>query len=138
MKGIAAEFLVPGAARGQPTILSAPLSFYGGVDIKTGTIADVTHLERGVRLARKFMAMREARGSSSSASAPVEAARSGTAPAASILNRLDPILVIGGLVAFDLYRVAVPILLLPQEFWELLHNNSTVRLSSETSSILIE
>lgn len=137
MKRLGAEFLVPGAASGKLVLLSAPLSFYGGFDVPTGTIADATHPERGAKLANLVMAMHEARGSSSSASALVEAARSGTAPAAIILGRLDPILVIGALVAYDLYRVAIPIVLLPAESWVFLKTGSMVALASETSQITI-
>jgi predicted aconitase with swiveling domain len=138
MKFINAEFLVPGDARGPVTVLSAPLSFYGGYDIDSGTIADATHPQRGVSLAGRIMAMRAARGSSSSASALVEAARDGKAPAAIILGRLDPILVIGGLVAFDLYRVAMPILLLPEASWDVLHSGAVVSIDSRSSSIGFE
>ena len=138
MKSISAEFLVPGAAHGPVTMLSAPLSFYGGYDIQSGNIADATHPQRGVSLAGRIMAMRAARGSSSSASALVEAARVGKAPAAIILGRLDPILVIGGLVAFDLYRVAMPILLLPEASWDLLHSGAVVSIDSRSSTIGFE
>ena len=135
---LTAEFLVPGSATGELALLSAPLSFYGGFDVPSGNIVDATHPERGIKLAGKVMAMREARGSSSSASALVEAARSGTAPAAIILGRLDPILVIGAVVALDLYRVTIPILLLPEESWHYLKAGATVRLASETLSLSID
>lgn len=134
---IGAEYLVPGAASGELVLLGAPLSFYGGFDVASGTISDATHPDRGTRLSGKVIAMRAARGSSSSASALVEAARGGTAPAAIILGRLDPILVIGALVANDLYGVAIPVLELPESAWPSLRNGARVELDSARPEIII-
>jgi hypothetical protein len=133
-----ADFLVPGVATGALAVLVAPLSLWGGFDVQSGTIVDVTHPQRGMHLAGRVIAMREARGSSSSASALVEAARRGTAPSAIILGRSDPILIIGALVAFDLYGVAIPVVLLPAESWDLLPASASVRISSESSELILE
>lgn len=113
--------LVLGKASGPVTILSAPLSLWGGLDLQTGCICDVSHPEFGVSLSGIILAMPGARGSSSSSSALVEAVRTGTAPAGIILSRTDPILVIGGLVAADLYGSKLPILLADEAAWESLH-----------------
>jgi predicted aconitase with swiveling domain len=94
-----------------------PLSLWGGLDVEGGHISDVTHPQHGQRIAGRILAMTEARGSSSSSSALVEAARLGTAPLAIILGRLDPILVIGSLVAADLYGVQIPLVLVSAADW---------------------
>jgi predicted aconitase with swiveling domain len=138
MTTLGAEFLVPGEAVGTLSVLTAPLSLWGGFDVHTGVIVDLKHPERGADLAGRILAMKEAKGSSSSASALLEAARSGKAPAAIILARLDPILVIGALVACDLYRVVIPILLLPLDSWGLLETGRVARLSSAASALTLE
>ena len=109
--------LTPGQAAGRIALLSSPLSLWGGLDVESGTICDVNHPEHGLRLRGRILAMKAARGSSSSSSALVEAIRRGNAPAAILLGRVDPILVIGSLVAADLYQVEVPIVLVAESSW---------------------
>ena len=138
MKKLDAEFLVPGDATGPLALLGAPLSLWGGFDVQTGTIVEMTHPQRGMRVCGSVLAMRETRGSSSSASALVEAARRGTAPSAIILGTRDPILIIGALIAFDLYRIAIPIVLLGAQCWELLRAGATVVVAGESAELLIE
>lgn len=138
MTSVSVEFLVPGDAVAQLCVLTAPLSLWGGFDVHTGSIVELAHPQRGTQLAGRILAMKEAKGSSSSASALLESARGGKAPAAIILCRLDPILVIGSLVAQDLYQVVIPIVLLPAERWDLLETGATARLSEATSELLLE
>lgn len=117
--------LSPGMANGPIAQLSAPLSLWGGLDLDDGTICDVNHPQCGQSLSGKVLAMRAARGSSSSSSALVEAARRGVAPCAIILVRPDPILAIGSLVAADLYGIQIPIILVTEEQWETLPSAGT-------------
>jgi predicted aconitase with swiveling domain len=130
--------LLPGEARGRLNLLDKPLSFWGGYDPLTGTITDTTHPNLGINLAGSVLAMHEARGSSSSSSIFVEAARLGTAPAAIILSRVDPILVIGGLVATDLFEVIIPIVVLTAENWPLLSGAKTVQVDAARSQIVLD
>lgn len=122
--------LVPGEAEGASIVLSSPLSLWGGLDLETGRICDVSHPECGAPLGGRILVMPGARGSSSSSSALVEAVRRGTAPRAIILSRVDPILVIGSLVAFDLYRVALPILLAKGDGWAAVRDGGNLRISA--------
>lgn len=125
MKYASLNVLSPGFAEGPIALLTQPLSLWGGLDLGDGTICDVNHPEHGLPLAGKILAMRAARGSSSSSSALVEASRRGVAPAAIILVRADPILVIGSLVAADLYGIQIPIALLPEQLWKNLPTSGT-------------
>ncbi|MHA4837890.1 aconitase X swivel domain-containing protein [Sphingopyxis sp. MSC1_008] len=129
--------LSPGTARGPIARLSAPLSLWGGLDLDDGTICDVNHPQCGQSLSGKVLAMRAARGSSSSSSALVEAARRSVAPCAIILVRPDPILVIGSLVAADLYGIQIPIILVTDKQWETLPSNgaAVVEASEETGRV---
>ena len=129
--------LVAGSAQGPTAVLSAPLSLWGGLDLQTGEICDVSHPECGMPLSDRIVVMPGARGSSSSSSALVEAVRRGTAPSAIILSRVDPILVIGALVAFDLYGVRLPIVLAAQEGWTDLAHWGDVRVSATDENATI-
>ncbi len=95
--------LLPGVAVGELLVLSAPLSFWGGVDPITGTIVDGNHPECGVTIKGLILAMPHGRGSSSSATVLAEMIRIGTAPCGLILREPDQILVTAGFVANTLY-----------------------------------
>lgn len=129
--------LTPGMAKGPIALLSEPLSLWGGLDLADGTICDVNHPQHGLCLSGKVLVMRAARGSSSSSTTLVEAARRGIGPTAIILGRIDPILVVGSLVAADLYAIAVPIILLPEHLFDRLPTNAHVEVvaNNETATL---
>ena len=120
--------VVAGTATGELLLLDEPLSLWGGVDIQSSRIVDDTHPQRGLAIAGRILAMPSARGSSSSSSALVELARSHSSPAAILLRKLDPILVIGSLVAEELYGACIPILIPTQTEWQQLRTGQKVRI----------
>ena len=120
--------LTPGSAAGAILKLDMPLSFWGGVDLESGTIVDRSHPRCGVGISRRILCMPGARGSSSSSSALVELARGGVAPAAIVMQRHDPILVIGSLVTAELYNHEIPIILLGPTDWACLHEGDVVQI----------
>jgi uncharacterized protein len=87
-----------------------PLSFWGGVDAQTGIVIDQSHPQCGVCLKSRVVQMPSARGSSSSSSVLAECIRLGTAPVAIILEQPDPIVLIGALVALELYGLTMAVL----------------------------
>jgi len=99
---------VAGAAVGEVLVLDEPLSFWGGVDEQTGVIIDTHHPQHGASIAGKVLVMPGGRGSSSSSSVLAELVRGGVAPAAIVLERDDPILALGAMVAEALYGIAIP------------------------------
>ena len=101
--------LALGRAAGPLLLLETPLSLWGGIDLADGRIVDQTHPQAGACISGQILAMPASRGSSSSSSALVELARAGRAPIAIILTERDPILVVGALVADDLYGIRIPI-----------------------------
>ena len=101
--------LVAGTAEGPALVLDEPLSLWGGLDPGTGEIVDVRHPQRGANVTGRVLVMPSGRGSSSSSSVLAEAIRAGTAPAAIVLGEADPILPLGAIVARELYRTVVPI-----------------------------
>ena len=103
-----ATTLVPGDARGEALVLDEPLSFWGGVDPATGLVIDVHHPQHGERVTGRILVMPSGRGSSSSGSVLAETVRAGTGPAAVVLGVPDAILVIGAVVAEELYGRTIP------------------------------
>ncbi|UCI22093.1 DUF126 domain-containing protein [Mesorhizobium sp. B2-1-8] len=102
-------FQQAGAAEGQALVFSQPLSFWGGIDAETGGITDHSHPGLGQNVAGRILVMPSGRGSSSSSSVLAEAIRSGTAPAGILLERPDPILAVGAIVAEFLYGISMPL-----------------------------
>lgn len=131
------EAAIPGDVEGRLCVLREPLSLWGGFDIATGLVIDANHPDKGTNLTGRILAMREARGSSSSASALVEAARCGTAPAAIVLSRIDPILLMGAFIAKELYEVTIPVVILPLACWSALRTDALARICAQSSEILI-
>ena len=103
--------LVAGPAAGAALVLEEPLSFWGGIDPRTGTIIDRHHPQAGGVVAGRILVMPAGRGSSSSSSVLAEAIRAGTAPAAIVLSEPDGIVVLGALVAEELYGTVCPVVL---------------------------
>ena len=108
----AARILYPGEADGPLLRLSAPLSFWGGIDPETGTITDVRHPQHGYAVGGTVLALPRPIGSSSSASVMLEMIRSGSAPAGLILGKADAILVVGCLAAREIDLKPPPVLVL--------------------------
>lgn len=106
--GINASPLLPGAATGTALKLDAPLSFWGGVDPKTGMIIQVRHPQCGTSIAGRILCLPATIGSSSSSAVLLELIRGGNAPAALVMGAPDAILLIGCLMAREMGWSAPP------------------------------
>jgi predicted aconitase with swiveling domain len=109
----AGEVLFAGAGEGPLLRLSAPLSFWGGIDPVTGRIILGSHPERGQSVSGSVLALADPIGSSSSSYIMLELIHSGHAPAAILLGRPDAILVVGCLAAREMGWRAPPVLVVP-------------------------
>jgi predicted aconitase with swiveling domain len=107
---IEGRVLVAGEARGEALVLDEPLSFWGGLDPTTGRIVEVGHPQHGAVVTGRILVMPSGRGSSSSATVLAEATRLGTGPAGIVLRERDDIVVVGALVAAELYGIRLPVL----------------------------
>ena len=85
--------------------LSEPLSFWGGIDPRSGLIIDASHPQVGESVTGKVLRMPHGRGSTSSPSVLAESLRLGTGPAAIVLEQSDPMVMLGALVARLLYGI---------------------------------
>lgn len=130
-ESIVVRMLVPGEADGEVLCLDEPLSLWGGLDPKTGTIIDRRHPQCGEDVRGKLVAMTCGRGSSSASSILLESVRRGTAPAAFLLAEVDGILALGATVARDLYGRAPAIAVVPSELWPTLETGAPARLEGD-------
>lgn len=87
--------------------LTAPISFWGGVNPQTGLIANVRHPQYGRSVAGKVLCLPATVGSSSAAAVLLELTYAGLAPAAIVLHEPDAILLLGLIVAEEM-GLAIP------------------------------
>src|SRR6188768_1073568 len=103
MIGLQAEVLLAGAPiRARALALTAPISFWGGVDPKTALVADARHPEFGQDISGRVLLVPETVGSSSAAAILLELVHTGLAPAAIVLHQPDAILLLGLIVAKEM------------------------------------
>ena len=99
---LTATVLIAGEAEGDVLALSHPISFWGGVDPKTGDIIDARHPERGHNIAGKILALPGMIGSSSASAVMLELVYAKRAPAALLMPAPDAILLLGMVVAREM------------------------------------
>jgi predicted aconitase with swiveling domain len=100
---VISEILVPGrGGEGEALVLTAPISFWGGVDPKTGRIADVRHPQHGENLSGRVLFLPGTIGSSSASAVLLELVHNGHAPVALVLHEPDAILLLGLIVAREM------------------------------------
>jgi hypothetical protein len=122
------QALFAGRAEAPALVLAEPLSFWGGIDVESGTIIDRSHRDLGTCVTGTVLVMSGGRGSSSSSAVLAECLRLGTGPAAIVLSIPDPILTVGAIVAQTLYGVSCPIVVCPIEG---LTTGTTLRVESD-------
>jgi predicted aconitase with swiveling domain len=97
------EVLVAGAnASGPALVLGAPISFWGGVNPKSGRVADVRHPDCGRMIAGTVLFLPGTIGSSSASAVLLELVHAGLAPAAIVMHEPDAILLLGLIVAREM------------------------------------
>ena len=100
---VQAEVLLAGPGASAPALaLTAPISFWGGVDPKSGLVADPRHPENGELVAGKVLFVPETVGSSSAAAILLELVHAGRTPVAIVLHEPDAILLLGLIVAKEM------------------------------------
>jgi len=114
---VEAAAILPGSGEGAPLRLDEPLSFWGGLDPVTGVIIDRWHPQSGANVAGRVLLMPSGRGSSSGSATLAEAIRLGVGPAAILTLQRDAIIVVGALVAAELYGRTCPVALVAEADW---------------------
>ncbi|MBO6717806.1 MAG: DUF126 domain-containing protein [Rhizobiaceae bacterium] len=88
--------------RGTGLVLTAPISFWGGVDPASGTVIDPRHPQHGVSIAGTVLFLPGTIGSSSASAVLMELVHRGNAPAAIVLHEPDAILLVGLISAIEM------------------------------------
>ena len=120
-----------GVASGAVLKLDAPLSFWGGTD-RDGRIIDRHHPQYGQNICTRVLAMTSGRGSSSSSSVLAEQLRAGTGPSAIVLTQPDAIIVLGAIVASELYGTDTPVVLVSIYDFGRLLDGATMHIDGST------
>jgi predicted aconitase with swiveling domain len=122
--------LVDGTARGRALVLDEALSFWGGLDPRSGTIIDVRHPQHGLSIAGAALVMPAGRGSSSSSTVLAEAIRAGTGPALICLGEADEVVVLGALVVQMLDGATVPVVVVSGDDYRRMRSGDSVTVRS--------
>ena len=106
---IEGRVLVAGSAEGELLRLTAPVSFWGGVDFTTGCLTNPAHPQYPTCLSGRILAVPMIVGSSSSSQVLLELIRTGIAPAGILLGEAEAIIPMAAIVAKEMHYGEVPI-----------------------------
>ena len=106
--------VVPGQAEGEAMVTSQSISFFGGVDPRTGKITDRRHELFGRSIAGKVAVFPFGKGSCAGSLIILELVRVGKAPAAIVNINTEPILATGPIISKHFYGKNIPILTLDE------------------------
>lgn len=126
------SLLVAGEATGKLVYSDTPLSFWGGIDVKTGIVIDRHHPLCGVSLRNVVFAVPGGRGSCTGSSAILELLMNDCAPAALVFTRPEPILTLGVLVANALFERSIPVVVLHTSTFSELKNKDSVVITASS------
>ncbi len=115
-----AQLIVPSQAQGGVIVCDEGLSFWGGVDPKSGRVIDARHSQVGTDLAGKVVLMPTSRGSCSGSGVLLDLALSGMAPAALVFREAEDILTLGALIAAEMFNRPLAVLRLGADDYALL------------------
>lgn len=125
MVTLQAEVLLPGPGTTATGLaLTAPISFWGGVDPKSGLVADPRHPENGQLISGTVLLVPGTVGSSSAAAILLELVHGNRAPAAIVLHEPDAILLLGLIVAKEMGYDTPIALRLDRDRFSLLHGRA--------------
>lgn len=117
-----------GEAEGISLVLAEPLSWWGGIDPADGTVIDHNHPQFRAGTAGRILVLPHGRGSSGGSAVLAESIRAGTGPAGLVLHTIDPILVVGVMVAEELYADRSCPLVVVDDGYELLATGFATRI----------
>ncbi|AWY44384.1 DUF521 domain-containing protein [Pseudomonas putida] len=122
--------LVAGCAQGELLFADVGLSFWGGVDSRSGEVIDRHHCLSGQYLAGRVLAIPSGRGSCTGSSVLMELISNGHAPAALVLAEADEILTLGVLVAQTIFERSLPVLCIGREAFAALRGGAFARVEN--------
>jgi len=96
MKG---RMISPGKARGEAIVSRAPMSFYGGIDPKTGVVIEKGHELEGQCVKDKILVFPQGKGSTVGSYVIYGLKKNGVAPAAIVNKETETIVATGVILA---------------------------------------
>lgn len=129
--------IIPGKTKGQAVVSHLPISFWGGVDPATGEIIDQRHDCSGREIVGKVFVFPTGKGSSTGSAVLMESICNGSAPAAIVNSKIDPILALGAIVAEEIYHKTVPIVVVSKEDFESIQDGDILTIERD-GTILID
>ncbi|MBW1730250.1 MAG: DUF126 domain-containing protein [Deltaproteobacteria bacterium] len=133
-----ARCVVRGVARGIVLASPHPISFWGGVDPKTGRVIDPHHDLFGQSVSSRVLAFPFGKGSSTGSLIMLELVRANKAPAAIVNVRTEPILATGPVVSKHFYEKEIPIVTLDEESFTLLETGKPATVNATEGYIILE
>jgi predicted aconitase with swiveling domain len=91
--------IAPGIAEGEALVASENISFFGGVDPESGTVAESGHALEGRTVAGKILVFPAGKGSTVGSYTLYRLAKAGKAPAAIVNAECEPIVAVGCILA---------------------------------------
>ena len=128
---IQSTVVIKGSAQGAVLQLTSDISFWGGVDPKTGVIIDGRHPQAGESVAGKILSMGSSIGSSSGSSILLELFQRKKAPAGIILLEVDFIVTLGVVVAREMGFGDIPVVKIRAEETSMLPSSVIISESGE-------
>lgn len=136
-KRLTGRVLVAGSASGRALVAKTPLSLWGGLDPATGNIPDRRHELCGKCMTGRVLVLPCGKGSSTASAILAESIRNGTAPAAIIMARTDPIIALGAIVADEMYGKTVPVVVLPQADYDSIADGDHVTVEPDGTVLAV-
>lgn len=128
--------VIRGVAKGEALVTSQPISFWGGLDPKSGVVMDVRHELYGKNISGKVLVFPYGIGSVSGTTVFLEASRCGKAPIAIVNLETEPIIAVGVILAEKLYGKTIPIVDKPERNpIEVIRTNDLVRVNANLGVI---
>jgi predicted aconitase with swiveling domain len=118
--------ILPGTALGVALVSHDPISFWGGVSPRSGEVIDRRHDRCGVVISGKIFVFPTGKGSSTGSAVLLESIRNGTAPSAIINSKVDPILALGAIIAEEVYKKTMPMVVLSIEDFGKIHEGDSL------------
>lgn len=122
------RLIVEGEASGSVLVCPEGLSFWGGVDPKTGIIVDAHHPNHGDCIAGKCLLMPTSRGSCSGSGVLLQLALDELAPSMIIFSESEQVLTLGSIVCDRIFSVQIPIIRLTKHCYEAAANSTWIEL----------
>ncbi len=130
------QAVIPGKAQGKAIVSNQPISFWGGVDPKTGEVIDRRHDCSGKILTGSIFVFPTGRGSSTGSAVLMESVRNQVNPAAIINSKVDPIIALGAVIVELLYKKTLPMIILTEEDLEKIQEDDDIVIDADGTVIV--